>query len=125
MHGALLDHEPDPLVAPGLAGRGAERAQLAAALGRARDGRPGVAVVAGAAGTGKTALVADLAARAAGCRAVWLSGEAFERDIRLGVVDQLFRTAGETLGALARRARGRRWRGDARGACAARARDPR
>ena len=100
MQGDVVSQQPDPLDAPRLAGRDAEREQLAAALGRARAGTPGLAAVAGAAGTGKTALVADLAAGAAGCRIIWVSGEAFERDIRLGVLDQLFRSVGEPTGTL-------------------------
>ncbi|HYI20839.1 MAG TPA: AAA family ATPase [Solirubrobacteraceae bacterium] len=100
MRGAVVTQQPDPLDAPGLAGRAAELAHLAAAVERARSGRPGIAAVAGTGGTGKTALVAEVAASARDCRSIWVSGEAFERDIRLGVLDQLFRSVGESPGPL-------------------------
>jgi DNA-binding CsgD family transcriptional regulator/tetratricopeptide (TPR) repeat protein len=59
---------------PVLVGRDAEVARLDAALERAAAGRPGIVVVAGEAGVGKTRLVAELLGRAGGRGAVALSG---------------------------------------------------
>ena len=52
---------PRPGSRIGLVGRGAERAELLAALDRARSGRAGAVLVSGDAGVGKSRLVAELA----------------------------------------------------------------
>jgi len=88
-----LNPPTDRPPAPSLAGRSAERARLSAELERACRGEPAVALVRGAAGTGKTALARDLADGAGDCATLWLSGEPFEQELRLGVVDQLLRAA--------------------------------
>ncbi|MGW2050633.1 BTAD domain-containing putative transcriptional regulator [Streptomyces sp. NPDC001858] len=58
------DLGPRPAATP-FVGRGEESAQLAALLSAAAAGRPGWAVVSGVQGSGKTRLLAELAARAA------------------------------------------------------------
>ena len=97
MSRAALNPPTDRSPAPLLAGRGAERERLHAELERARQGEAAVALVRGAAGMGKTALARELAAAAGECATLWLSGEPFEQELRLGVVDQLLRAAGGPL----------------------------
>ena len=55
----------DPVQSPVFVGRREEIASLTALLGRAADGEPGFAIVAGEAGVGKTRLVTELAGHAA------------------------------------------------------------
>jgi DNA-binding SARP family transcriptional activator/tetratricopeptide (TPR) repeat protein len=69
------DPEPGPLV-----GRDAELAALLGCWSRAVEGRPGLAVVAGEAGIGKSALVEVLAARARSTGALVLTGACFEAE---------------------------------------------
>jgi len=59
---------------PVVVGRGAEAAQLRAALERAAGGQPAIVVVAGEAGVGKTRLVHDLVCRVGEVGAVALTG---------------------------------------------------
>lgn len=81
---------PRPLV-----GRVDERAQLSAALARAGGGEAVLAVVAGAAGMGKTALLRDLTASIGdGTRLLLSSAEEAEARLDLGVVEQLVGEAG-------------------------------
>ena len=77
----------------------AERADVLAVLrdllGRATDGQGQTAVVSGAAGSGKTALLGVLAgeAAAAGATVLMASGSRTEREIPLGLLNQLFHDA--------------------------------
>ncbi len=64
----------------GLLGRTAERACIGALLARAREGRSGALVLRGSAGIGKTSLLDEAAAAAAGSRVVRVSGDLAERD---------------------------------------------
>src|SRR5215469_7962138 len=52
------------MAAPAFVGRARELAELDAALGRARDGRPSAVLVGGEAGVGKSRLVGEFGARA-------------------------------------------------------------
>ena len=97
MSRAIVNPPTDRSPAPLLAGRGAERERLQIELERARRGEPAVALVRGAAGMGKTALARELDTAAGPCTTLWLSGEPFEQELRLGVVDQLLRAAGGPL----------------------------
>jgi predicted ATPase len=54
------------MAAPAFVGRVRELAELDAALGRVREGRPSAVLVGGEAGVGKSRLAAEFAARAAG-----------------------------------------------------------
>ncbi len=74
-----------------LLGRDAELAALADLLAEVRAGRSRTLMLRGEAGSGKTALLADLAARAteAGCRVVEVAGVEAERDSVLGGLHQL------------------------------------
>ncbi len=102
--------EPTPLV-----GRDTELAELLARWTDALQGRPGLALVVGEAGIGKSALVDVLAARARRTGALVLAGSCFEAErslylqplleaVRGGVAHQeprqLRRLAGEWLGTL-------------------------
>jgi DNA-binding CsgD family transcriptional regulator len=63
-----------------LVGRGDERAQLRAAIGRATDGSPATVVVGGEAGVGKTRLVTELGREAEAAGAVVLAGGCLDVD---------------------------------------------
>lgn len=75
-----------------LVGREGELGQIDGLLGRVTTGSGAVAMVEGAAGIGKTALLADAAARAvaAGCRVLRAAGGQLEQEYAFGVVRQLF-----------------------------------
>jgi len=64
-----------------LHGRRAEQAAIAALLDRARDGRSGALLLSGAAGMGKTALLADAAASADGLRVLRATGAEAEAEL--------------------------------------------
>src|SRR4051812_47284896 len=74
-----------------LTGRDEELHRLEEALAAARSGRPRVALVDGPAGIGKTALVRRFTADHADVTLLWASGDASERTVPLGLVDQLVR----------------------------------
>lgn len=74
-------------------GRESELAELAALLEAARAGSPGAGVVAGPAGIGKTALLDEFAHRHSELHVLHASGLAWERSVRLGVAEQLLRSA--------------------------------
>ncbi|HEY1005002.1 MAG TPA: ATP-binding protein, partial [Streptosporangiaceae bacterium] len=67
-----------PMQSPVFVGRRAEIASLTALLGRAADGEPGFAIVAGEAGVGKTRLVTELAGQAADSGFTVLAGHCVE-----------------------------------------------
>ncbi|MDL5155505.1 AAA family ATPase [Actinomycetospora termitidis] len=73
-------------------GRRTELSVVAAAVAAARRGTPGIVRIAGAAGLGKTSLIAAALERAAPATVLRASGEESESTLPLGVVDQL--TAG-------------------------------
>ena len=66
-----------------------ERAALGALLSRARDGTSGAIVLRGQAGVGKTALLDDLLARAAGSRVIHASGVESEMELAFAGLHQL------------------------------------
>jgi DNA-binding CsgD family transcriptional regulator len=66
-----------------------ERAALDALLSRARDGTSGAIVLRGQPGVGKTALLDDLLARAAGCRVIHASGVESEMELAFAGLHQL------------------------------------
>jgi DNA-binding CsgD family transcriptional regulator len=66
-----------------------ERAALDALLSRARDGTSGAIVLRGESGVGKTALLDDLLARAAGCRVFRASGVESEMELAFAGLHQL------------------------------------
>ncbi|MFE9412739.1 AAA family ATPase [Streptomyces sp. NPDC006704] len=80
---------------PALAGRDGELAELLSMLEDAQAGRPGVALVEGASGMGRTALLDRLArhGQAQGMTVLRAQGSVLEREFTLGLARQLFRTA--------------------------------
>jgi predicted ATPase len=84
-----------PAVAFDLLEREDERATLAGLLATAAAGESALVVIEGAAGIGKTRLLADLRARASEQAALTLHARAgeFERDYAYGVVRSLFEPA--------------------------------
>jgi AAA ATPase-like protein len=66
-----------------------ERAALDALISRARDGTSGAIVLRGQPGVGKTALLEDLLACAAGCRVVCASGVESEMELAFAALHQL------------------------------------
>ena len=72
-----------------LHGREAERAAIAALLERAHEGRSGALLISGAAGIGKTALLADAAERADGLRVLRASGAEAEAELPFAGLHQL------------------------------------
>ena len=72
-----------------LHGREAERAAIAALLERAHEGRSGELLISGAAGIGKTALLADAAERADGLRVLRASGAEAEAELPFAGLHQL------------------------------------
>src|SRR5262245_21727316 len=69
--------------------RQAERAALQTLIIRAREGTSGVVVLRGEPGVGKTALLDDVLARAAGCRIVHASGIESEMELAFAGLHQL------------------------------------
>jgi DNA-binding CsgD family transcriptional regulator len=74
---------------PELVGRGDELAALDGVLAAARAGRSRVLVLRGEAGIGKTALLDQVAARAAGCRVARAAGVESERELAYAGLQQL------------------------------------
>ena len=74
-----------------LHGRDVERARLAALLDEARQGRAGALVVHGEAGVGKSALVEDVIARAAGARVLRTQGLESESPLAFAALYRLLR----------------------------------
>jgi DNA-binding CsgD family transcriptional regulator len=72
-----------------LLGRRREQEALAQLLNGARQGRSGVLVISGEAGVGKTALLTDLASRAAGLRTIHISGAESEMEMAFACLHQL------------------------------------
>ncbi|HEY2193679.1 MAG TPA: AAA family ATPase [Actinomycetospora sp.] len=70
-------------------GRGAELETIDEAVAAARRGEPGIVWVAGAAGTGKSSLLAGAIARAAPANLLTATGDEAESALPYGVVDQL------------------------------------
>src|SRR4051794_38371347 len=77
------------MTAPAFRGRSSEREALDGLLAGAREGRSGVLVLRGEAGMGKTALLRDAEARAAGFRVVTLAGVESEMELPFAGVHQL------------------------------------
>jgi len=75
-------------------GRQAEFTLLRAKLDEARSGHPGIVLIEGAPGIGKTALVDRFVRESVGVCALRASGEESESLLTYGVVDQLLRPAG-------------------------------
>jgi predicted ATPase len=86
-------------LAPGLRGRGRERAALDRLLDDVRAGRSRVLVVRGEAGVGKTALLDYLEERASGCHVVRAAGVESEMEIGFAGLHLL---CASMLGSLAR-----------------------
>ena len=84
---------------PRLLEREAELEQIGGALGRAAAGSGGIVVIEGAAGIGKSSLLAETVqlADAAGMTVLRARGAAMEREFALGVVLQLFAPSIEPL----------------------------
>ncbi|MFG3207397.1 AAA family ATPase [Streptomyces sp. NPDC048192] len=79
-----------PELLRGLIGRGDEVAALTRAISTARSGRPGLILVEGPAGIGKTTLVDHvLAGHASAAAVLRVAGVAWESDLALGIADQL------------------------------------
>jgi GMP synthase-like glutamine amidotransferase/tetratricopeptide (TPR) repeat protein len=93
----VAPREGDP--ARALLGRDGERARIASALAAARQGGSAVIVVRGEAGAGKTALLDDAVARAAGLRVLRTRGADPDGDQRFTALAELCRPL---LGQLAR-----------------------
>jgi len=74
---------------PRILDRRAEREALAGLIARARGGASGVLVLHGQAGVGKTALLDDLLANAAGCRVIRTSGVESEMELAFAGLHQL------------------------------------
>ena len=83
---------PSPLAEP-FVGRGAELAALGQLAGRAADGHGQVVLVTGPAGMGKTALVRRGLAGGPLARVISASGDADERSLTGGLLDQLAQAA--------------------------------
>ncbi len=77
-----------------LLGRTAELAVLAAQWGAVCAGQPRLVLIEGPAGIGKTALLDNFLAEVMSAQVLRASGDASERTVGLGVVDQLLRLAG-------------------------------
>jgi DNA-binding CsgD family transcriptional regulator len=90
--GAGGDVVPSPLAEP-FVGRGAELAALGRLAGRAADGHGQVVLVTGPAGMGKTALVRRGLAGGPLARVISASGDADERSLTGGLLDQLAQAA--------------------------------
>jgi DNA-binding CsgD family transcriptional regulator len=88
-----------------LVGRHAERARLEGLLENAREGRSGVLVVTGEAGVGKTALLDDAVAGAAGMRVVRAVGVESEASMPFGTLFDVCRPFLESIGELPDRQR--------------------
>ncbi|MDI3390618.1 AAA family ATPase [Streptomyces sp. B-S-A8] len=90
-----------------LIGRGAETAVLTRAVEEACAGRPGLLLVEGPAGIGKTALVEHVL-RTAGdsCQVLRATGVSWETDLALGVAEQLLRAEGGGPGSVHETGRG-------------------
>ena len=73
----------------GLVGRQHEQQQLAELCDRARAGESGILVIHGEAGIGKTALLADLLAKAEGLRTIRISGAESEIELAYAGIQQL------------------------------------
>jgi DNA-binding CsgD family transcriptional regulator len=86
---------------PGLVGRAPELARLRERLGRAAAGRPGVALVTGPEGIGKTALLDALVRVADGARVVRAGGDELEARLPLAAAEQLARRLGDPAAAAA------------------------
>src|SRR3954454_5133858 len=76
-------------------GRTRELRMLRDAFGSACERRVTVALVKGPPGIGKTSLVERFLVELGGARVLRASGDEWEKDVSLGVVDQLLRVAGE------------------------------
>jgi DNA-binding CsgD family transcriptional regulator len=76
-------------------GRSGEIAQITELITRVRAGEPWVVAVEGDPGIGKTALVRQSLAGAAGLKVLWARADPAETDLDFGVVDQLLRAAGD------------------------------
>ena len=85
---ALADVPDEPVGVP-FVGRQAELAQLFRMLEQAHQGRPGLVMVEGSAGIGKTALVRRFLDMAAELCVLWASGAEAEMSLGFGVLDQL------------------------------------
>ena len=85
-----------------LHGRRAEQAAIAALLDRARDGRSGALLLSGAAGMGKTALLADAAASADGLRVLRATGAEAEAELPFAGLHQLLAPVLDRAAALPR-----------------------
>jgi DNA-binding CsgD family transcriptional regulator/tetratricopeptide (TPR) repeat protein len=81
----------DPSPEARLVGRSRELAQLYALLARAREGASGVLAIVGEPGSGKSALLAGLAAAASGCTVLRASGSELERGLAFAGVSGLLR----------------------------------
>jgi DNA-binding CsgD family transcriptional regulator len=78
-------------------GRAAERGQLAEVAARVEAGQPWLVAIEGDPGMGKTALVRQCLAEAAGLRVLQARASLPEADLDFGIVDQLLRPAGEAV----------------------------
>ena len=83
-----------PFDAFAFVGRAAELTRVAEVVTRVEAGEPWLVVIEGDPGVGKTALVRQCLARAAGLRVLWARADQAEADLDFGVVDQLLRAAG-------------------------------
>lgn len=91
------------MAGPSFVGRVADLRLLESALHDAEVGRPGVVVVSGRAGIGKTALVKRVLEGRPGTQTLWVTGYEVESMYALGVIDQIGRALGaEQLGPLRR-----------------------
>ena len=84
-------------MAVALVGRGTEQAELTSTWQAARGGQARVVGLAGPAGIGKTALVAQFLRDAAPARPVWVSGAPEERTLSWGVLGQAVPALGPAL----------------------------
>lgn len=82
------------MVETGFVGRDEQLGLLGSALAEAASGRPGVAVVQGPAGIGKTALVRRFFESHPETRVAWATGYESETLLAFGVVEQVRRAAG-------------------------------
>ena len=76
-------------------GRSGEISQITQLVTRVQAGQPSLVAIEGDPGIGKTTLVRQCLARAAGLNVLWARADPAESDLDFGIIDQLLRAAGD------------------------------